>query len=72
MSRITSDLSVSSSLRACTPGAAGDQVKGLQAEYERVTSGKEGKGDAKSEVDEWRVKVDRLIREKGELQVGVK
>lgn len=53
------------------------QVKGLQAEYERVTakpaevgSSKGGGADAAGEVDEWKGKVDKLIREKNEQQVG--
>ena len=54
------------------------QVKGLQAEYERVTAkpaeagaGKGGgAGAAAGEVDEWKGKVDKLIREKGEQQAG--
>ena len=55
------------------------QVKGLQAEYERVTAkpaeagaGKGGgAGAAAGEVDEWKGKVDKLIREKGEQQAGL-
>ena len=54
-------------------------MKGLQAEYERVTAkpaeagaGKGGgAGAAAGEVDEWKGKVDKLIREKGEQQAGL-
>ncbi|GAX75945.1 hypothetical protein CEUSTIGMA_g3388.t1 [Chlamydomonas eustigma] len=54
------------------------QVKGLQSEYERVTnkseSGKNASSGAstidpmKSEVEQWKLKVDKLIREKCEQQ----
>mmetsp|Transcript_31470 Transcript_31470/g.70061 ORF Transcript_31470/g.70061 Transcript_31470/m.70061 type:complete len:249 (-) Transcript_31470:7-753(-) len=52
------------------------QVKGLQTEYERVTAkpasgqGAAGSGPA-SEAEEWKRKVDKLIREKGEMQDSV-
>lgn len=55
----------------CADSAPLAQVKGMQAEYERVTSksADSATSEAKEEADSYKAQVDKLIRDKERMQV---